>query len=145
MATDRGGSAQIADFLMLQAINRYEPLVAHCGDSGVLHPEDLFRVCVAAAGELSTFTTPSKRPPALRGLPARSAARVVRARSSLALRASLIAVIEQSAIPIPLESKKFGISVALVPDRALYTTAVFILAARADLPSEEYAGGSRRS
>jgi type VI secretion system protein ImpJ len=136
MATDRGGSAQIADFLMLQAINRYEPLVAHFADAGVLHPEELFRVCVAAAGELSTFTTASKRPPAL------TAYRHERLRESfepvmLALRASLAAVIEQSAIPIPLESKKFGISVALVPDRALYTTAVFILAARADLPSEE--------
>jgi len=28
-ATGRGGAAEIADFLMLQAINRYEPLIAH--------------------------------------------------------------------------------------------------------------------
>jgi len=54
-----------------------------------------------------------------------------------ALRASLSAVLEQSAIPIPIESKKFGISVAMVADRALYSTAVFILAARADVPAEE--------
>jgi len=49
----------------------------------------------------------------------------------------LSAVLEQSAIPIPIESKKFGISVAMVADRALYSTAVFILAARADVPAEE--------
>ena len=35
--------AEIADFLMLQAINRYEPLLAHHADSGVLHPEDRHR------------------------------------------------------------------------------------------------------
>jgi type VI secretion system protein ImpJ len=54
-----------------------------------------------------------------------------------ALRASLSAVLEQRAIPIPIESKKFGISVAAVADRTLYTTAVFILAARADVPAED--------
>jgi type VI secretion system protein ImpJ len=135
-ATARGASAEIADFLMLQAINRFEPLIAHCAEAGVLHPEDLFRVCVQAAGELATFTTPSKRPPSL------PAYRHDRLRESFepvmaALRQSLGAVLEQAAIPIPIESKKFGISVAIVADRSLYETAVFILAARADLPAEE--------
>jgi type VI secretion system protein ImpJ len=46
-------------------------------------------------------------------------------------------VLDQSAIAIPIESRRFGISVAIVPDRTLYNTAVFILAARADMPSEE--------
>ena len=64
-ATGRGAAAEFADFLMLQAINRYEPLLAHYADSGELHPESLFHVCVSAAGELATFTTTSKRPPKL--------------------------------------------------------------------------------
>jgi type VI secretion system protein ImpJ len=135
-ATGRGASAEIADFLMLQAINRFEPLLKHYAEAGVLHPEELFRVCTSAAGELATFTTPSKRPPALPPY------RHDRLRESFepvmaALRASLSAVLEQAAIPIPIEAKKFGIFVAAVADRSLYTTAVFILAARADLPAEE--------
>jgi type VI secretion system protein ImpJ len=135
-ATGRGAAAEIADFLMLQAINRYEPLLAHQADAGVMHPEELFRVFVGAAGELATFTTPSKRPPPL------APYRHERLRESFepvmaALRASLSAVLEQAAIPIPIEAKKFGIHVAAVADRTLYTTAVFILAARADLPAEE--------
>jgi type VI secretion system protein ImpJ len=135
-ATGRGSSAEIADFLMLQAINRYEPLLAHCAASGLLHPEDLFRLCVTAAGELATFTTPSKRPPRLETY------RHDRLRESFepviaALRASLSAVLEQTAIPIPIESKKYGIHVAAVADKSLYGTAVFILAARADVPAED--------
>jgi type VI secretion system protein ImpJ len=135
-ATIRGAAAEIADFLMLQAINRYEPLLAHFAESGALHPEELFRAFASAAGELATFTTASKRVPQL------APYRHDRLRESfepvvMALRASLSAVLEQSAIPIPIEPKKFGISVATVPDRALYNTAVFILAARADLPAEE--------
>jgi len=135
-ATGRGASAEIADFLMLQAINRYEPVLAHCAASGALHPEDLYRLCAAAAGELATFTTPSKRPPKLETY------RHERLQESFepviaALRASLSAVLEQAAIPIPIESKKYGIYVAAVADRTLYTSAVFILAARADSPAED--------
>jgi type VI secretion system protein ImpJ len=135
-ATGRGASAEIADFLMLQAINRYEPVLAHCAGSGLLHPEALYRFCAAAAGELSTFTTSAKRPPALETY------RHERLRESFepvmaALRASLSAVLEQAAIPIPIEAKKFGIHVAAVADRTLYSTSVFVLAARADLAAEE--------
>jgi type VI secretion system protein ImpJ len=136
VATGRGGAAEFADFLMLQAVNRYEPLLAHYADSGALHPEELYRICVSMAGDLATFTTTAKRP---RAFPAY---RHERLRESFdpvvaALRESLSVVLHQSAISIPLEAKKFGISVAIVADRSLYSSAVFVLAARADLPSEE--------
>jgi type VI secretion system protein ImpJ len=135
-ATGRGGAAEFADFLMLQAINRYEPLLAHFADAGDLHPETLFRLCVSAAGELATFTTTSKRPPKP------IAYQHDRLRQSFdpviqSLRESLSKVLTQTAISIPIEPKKFGISVAIVTDRSLYGSAVFVLAARADLPSEE--------
>jgi type VI secretion system protein ImpJ len=135
-ATGRGSSAEIADFLMLQAINRYEPLFAHYAETGVDHPEDFYRSCAAAAGELSTFTTNAKRPqkfPSYRHDDLRLSFTPVIA----ALRAALSVVLDQSAIAIPLEPKKYGISVAVVTDRSLYSTAVFVLAARADVPTEE--------
>lgn len=136
VATGRGGAAEFAEFLMLLTINRYEPLLAHVSDLGSLHPEQLYQVCVSAAGELTTFTTISKRPPAFPGY------RHDRLRESFepviaSLRASLSVVLDQSAIAIPIEAKKYGISVAVAPDRTLYSTAVFVLAARADIPSEE--------
>ncbi len=136
MATGRGAAAEFADFLMLQAINRCEPVFTHYAESGALHPEALFRACLSAAGELATFTTTSKRPPRFPDY------RHDRLRESFepviaSLRASLSVVLEQNAISIPLEAKKFGISVAIVSDRTLYDTAVFILAARADLQAEE--------
>jgi type VI secretion system protein ImpJ len=135
-ATGRGSAAEVADFLMLQAINRFEPLLAHYSDSGGLHPEELYRVWVEAAGELATFTTVAKRPPKL------STYRHDRLRESFdpviaALRTELGTVLEQAAISIPIEAKKFGISVAIVNDRSLYSSAVFVLAARADVPAED--------
>ncbi len=135
-STGRGGAAEIAEFLMLQLVNGYEPLVAHHAGAQRLHPEALYRLCVSLAGELATFTTTSKRPPAFPEY------RHNRLRESFepviaSLRASLSAVLEQGAIPIPIEQRKFGVRVALPPDRSLYKTSVFILAARADMPAEE--------
>src|SRR6185312_10972806 len=127
--TDRGGAAEIADFLLLQVVNRCQPLVAHLAEAPLLHPEELYRTLVAMAGELATFTAPGKRPPALP--PYRHEA----LRESFepliaALRASLSAVLEQTAIPIPLQERKFGVWVAVVPDLTLLDNAAFVLAAK---------------
>lgn len=132
----RGGAAEFADFLMLQAINRYEPGLSHIVEAADLHPEQLFHLCVSAAGELATFTTTTRRPPPLPPY------RHDRLRESfepvmMALRESLSKVLTQSAIPIPITPGRFGVSVAVVSDKTLYENAVFVLAARADVPSEE--------
>jgi len=135
-ATGRGGAAEIADFLMLQVINRYEPAITHLVTGGLVHPEDLYRHCVTAAGELATFTTVSKRPGAYPGY-AHDRLRESFEPVIAALRASLSAVLEQSAIAIPIEKRKYGVNVAAVADRTLFGTAVFVLAVRADTDPEE--------
>ena len=136
VATGRGAAAEIAEFLMLQAINRHEPLFAHFADGGAAHPEMLYEACVTAAGELATFTTTAKRPPKFPGY------RHERLRESFepviaSLRASFAYVPESRVVSIPIEPKPYGIYVAIVTERSLYETAVFVLAARADLPAEE--------
>lgn len=134
--TDRGGAAEIADFLLLQVVNRYQPLIAHLSEAPVLHPEDLYRSLVSMAGELSTFTAQGKRPPMFppyRHEMLRESFEPV----IVALRNSLSAVMEQTATPIPLQERKFGVWVAVVPDITLLDTAAFVLAAKADMKSEE--------
>lgn len=132
----RGPAAELAEFLMLQVINRYEPVVAHLAASATVHPEDLYRVFVAAAGELATFTTTAKRAPNFPGY-THEALRESFDPVIAALRKSLGVVLEQAAVPLPIEPRQYGISVATVPDRTLYTTAIFVLSVRADMPAEE--------
>jgi len=134
-ATSRGAASELADFLMLQVINRYEPVLAHFVDTALVHPEQLFQMCVAAAGELATFTLTSKRAPKFPGY------RHDRLKETFepvaaSLREAMSKVMTQNAIAIPLEKRKFGISLAIVPDRSLFGTSVFVLAARADGPAE---------
>lgn len=135
-ATDRGGAAEIADFLLLQVVNRCQPLVAHLAAAPLIHPEEFYRLLVAMAGELATFTAPGKRPPPFP--PYRhEALRESFEPVIVALRNSLSAVMEQTAMPIPLQQRKFGVWVAVVPDLTLLDTAAFVLAAKADMKSEE--------
>lgn len=136
-ASGRSATAEVGDYLMLQAINRYEPVAAHLAASGAIHPEDLFCFGASLAGELATYTLPSKRPSPLEPY------RHDNLRATFdplfnAIRSVLSAVLEQNAVSIPLELKRFGIRVGVVADKSLYDSAVFVVAARADLPAEEF-------
>ena len=53
------------------------------------------------------------------------------------LRRGLTTVLEQTAIPIELKLKKGGIRKATIPDRQLLDDAYFVLAVKADMPTEE--------
>jgi type VI secretion system protein ImpJ len=134
-ATGRGAASELVDFLMLQAINRCEPALAHFASAGAMHPEDLFRFLVSATGEFATFIANSKRTPSF------PIYRHDRLKESfepviMILREYMSKVLIPTAIAIPLEPRKFGIHLAVVPDRTMFTTHVFVLAARTDGPAE---------
>jgi type VI secretion system protein ImpJ len=137
VASGRGGASEIADFLMLQSINRYEPVVAHLAATGNCHPEDLYRLALEITGDLSTLTASTRRPAQFPGY-RHEALRASFDPVIQALRSCLSVVLEQNAIAIPLEQKRFGISVGKVVDRTLFDSAIFVLAARADMPSEDF-------
>lgn len=130
------GVAEIADFLLLQAVNRYEPLLEHLESSaGELHPETLWSKALEIAGELSTFTTRQKRPAKF---PEYRHDDLQRTFQPLIhdLRQSLSAVLEQNAVPIPLQERQYGIRVGIVQDRNLLANAAFVLAVKADMPPD---------
>src|SRR5262249_35466440 len=58
------GGAEISDYLLLQVVNRYEPLFSHLISASTVHPETLFGLSVQLAGDLATYARTEKRPPA---------------------------------------------------------------------------------
>ena len=130
------GVAEVADFLLLQTVNRWQKLLAHWADAGNIHPEDLYSAFVEMAGELATFTEVTRRPnayPAYRHDDLqRSFAPVV-----ADLRRSLSAVLEQNAIAIPLQERQYGVRVGLIVDRSILRGSSFVLTVQADLPTEQ--------
>ena len=129
------GVAEIADFLLLQAVNRYEPVLSHLLRAASVHPETFYGLGLAVAGELATFTSASKRPPEFSVYRHDDLQRTFRPLMA-ELRQSLSAVLEQTAIPIPLQERRYGIRVAVVADRSLLTTASFVIAAKAEMSAE---------
>ncbi|HEY0418163.1 MAG TPA: type VI secretion system baseplate subunit TssK, partial [Acetobacteraceae bacterium] len=130
------GAAEVQDFLLLMAVNRWQVLLAHWADSGNLHPEDLYRTLLQMAGELATFTEtvtrrPNKYAPYRHDDLQRSFAPVV-----ADLRRSLSAVLEQNAIPVPLQERRSGVRVGQITDRSILRGCDFVLTVRADMPSE---------
>lgn len=130
-----GGSSAIADFLLLQLVNRHEPRLRHLAGLTRVHPERLFAELAGLAGELATFTTDAKRPVAL---PVYRHDDLSGSFGPLmeALEGELSAVLEQTAVALPVEERQYGIRVARVGDRSLLGQARFVLAAKADLPTE---------
>jgi type VI secretion system protein ImpJ len=130
------GAAEIADYLLLQLCNRCEPLITHlAATAGQLHPETLYGVMVSLAGELATFTETRKRPPAFPAYKHDDLQATFRPVIA-AIRQALSAVLEQTAVPIPLQERRFGIRVGPILDRNLVTDATWVLAVKAQAPAE---------
>lgn len=132
----RGGAAEISDFLLLQAVNRYLPLIEHLSALPYLHPESLYELLISVTGEMATFTSSDKRAPQLPPYDHQDLKASFKPVFE-ALRQSLSMVLEQTAISIPMQERKYGIKVAALSDKGLVDHANFVLAVAADLPTEE--------
>lgn len=136
VSTAGSGTAEIADFLLLLAVNRYEPVIAHLAKMEDIHPLRLFEILVSIAGELSTFTAQNRRPPEMPTYQQDDLQATFKPVFD-AIRRALSAVMESAAIEIPLDPpNRYGIYRGTIFDRNLISNANFVLAVRADLPAE---------
>ena len=129
------GTAEIQDLLLLMTINRTLPLLRQLSQQDNAHPIGFYRDCIALAGELASLLSHEKRPndyPAYRHHDLTASFRpVIRD-----LRTYLSTVLEQTAVAIPIEERKFGIWAGRLADRKLIGTAGFVLAVSAEIPAE---------
>ncbi len=134
----RGASLDIAQFLRLQTVNRFEPLFAHLAAMQGLHPEDFYQIALQLAGEMATFTDKVKRRPPVFPAYDHDDLRKTLGVLMTELRRSLSLEEVDAAIQIPIEERQYGIRVAIITDRErpLLTKANFILAVRADMATD---------
>jgi type VI secretion system protein ImpJ len=95
----------------------------------------VYATLVQMAGEFATFTEATRRPnayPAYRHDDLqRSLAPVV-----ADLRRSLSAVMETTAVAIPLQERRHGVRVGLITDRGILRGTSFVVSVQADVPTE---------
>lgn len=129
------GTAEIADFMLLQTINRMEPVFRHQEKTPHLHPENFYIQLVALVGELASFVESGKRP---RDIADYDHARQYQSFANLMEQAryALSMVLEQHAVELPMQKRKYGITVSPIHDRSLLANASFILVVRADMDQD---------
>lgn len=131
----RAGTAEVSDYMLLQLINRVEPLITHYTQIRGLHPEHIYTFLIQLAGEMATFTSATKRAPKflsyLHGDLEKTFKPVIQF-----LRKSFSTVYEQNAISLTFVERNYGIRVAEISDRSLIESCLFVLAVKADVASD---------
>ena len=134
-ATD-GGAETFASFLLLQALNRWIPVLKHLDSLPVVHPERLFGDLSSLAGEIATLIKPERRAPALPPYDHEDLRGCFDPLFDL-LQSMLSAVFDRSALQLPLEQAGPGAWVSTITDRNLYQHGYFYLAVRAAASGDE--------
>ncbi len=129
-------NTEVADFLLLQSVNGWQTMFSHLADTGSIHPEQLFLLLLQVAGELATFTDPRRRPSRFESYRHDDLRRCF-GPVVADIRRSLSAVLEQTAIPIPLQERRHNVRVGPILDRTLLTGTTLVLVAKADVPGEQ--------
>ncbi|QGZ64082.1 type VI secretion system baseplate subunit TssK [Paraburkholderia acidisoli] len=132
-----GSVAEVSDYLLLQTLNRYEPLLQHLRRVPTTSPAELYAVLLSMAGELSTYVRPETRRP-LDSHPAYQ-----HIQPHLCLRPLvddthwlLNAVLVRSAQSIPLKDAGYGMRNAVVDPAEIRSFSAIVLAVAAQLPAE---------
>jgi len=132
----QGGASSISDFLMLQLLNKYQPIFEHYHSITGLHPETLYMTLISFSGELATFSTPEKRAKKM-PIYKHDELSTIFAYGMSIINHGLSSVLEQTAIQLPLKERQFGIHVAPIHDKKLLDRADLILAVKADVANED--------
>ncbi|MDR2323862.1 MAG: type VI secretion system baseplate subunit TssK [Acidovorax sp.] len=130
------GVADVTDFNLLQALNRWHHLFRHMARDPDVRPLDAYLACGQACGELVTFTDEGRVPPEFPAYQHDNPQGCFRLLEET-LRRVLSTVLQPRAVPLPLVKQTHGVLTAQVNDASLLQTADFILAVKARMPLEQ--------
>lgn len=132
---EQSGIADVAEFMMLQMLNRSQMHFNHRSHLHTLHPESFYLDLVRLLGELMTFTENSRQPCSVEVYIHRDLTMSFKTVIP-ELRRALNTVLMPRAQNLPL-SFSDGVYLATVNDPALLQSGSFVLAVRARMPSNQ--------
>lgn len=130
------GVSGATELLLLQLVNRYEPLLQHYQRQTDLHPEKIYTLFLQLAGELRTFTSEDR---GYTHAPAYEHTHLNKTFDKLMkdLRDAFNYVFDEPAILIPFESYKYNLYLASFTDKLNLDYQRLVLAVKADMPAEQ--------
>ncbi|MDF0604560.1 type VI secretion system baseplate subunit TssK [Neisseriaceae bacterium TC5R-5] len=128
--------AEISDYLLLQLLNRYEPLLDHIRNIPETLPVELYKQLATLSGELSTFLRPQTRRPF--SAPGYDHAQLYNSIRPLVddVHYLLNQVLIRGAQPIPLMEQAHSIWTASVLPNELASYSSLVLAVGAQMPAD---------
>lgn len=133
---DNYGVAGITELLLLQLINRYEPLLEHYRQQIYAHPETIYQLFLQLAGELRTFTSEDRsyaKPPLYEHVNLCATFHALMGD----LRAAFNYVFDEPAVLINFTSYKYNLYLASFHERINFDYQRLVLAVSADMPMEQ--------
>ncbi|MFJ2990690.1 type VI secretion system baseplate subunit TssK [Collimonas sp. NPDC087041] len=129
-------AAEVSDYLLLQILNRYEPLLNHMLTVQETSPEDLYTLLCSFGGELSTFVRTTTRRP--KKWPAYQHVNPYVTFKELTddVHAMLNEVLVRSAQRIDFEVRPHGMRLASIDPATLQSFGNLVLAVAAQMPSD---------
>ncbi|MDR5816713.1 type VI secretion system baseplate subunit TssK [Caballeronia sp. LZ033] len=135
-----GSVAEVSDYLLLQTLNRYEPLLQHLRRVPTTSPAKLYALLLSMAGELSTYVRPATRRPLDTHPPYRHEEPHLCLRPIVEDTQWLLnAVLVRSAQRIPLDDAGYGVSNAVVDPGEMRSFSSVVLAVFAEMPMDALA------
>jgi type VI secretion system protein ImpJ len=130
-------TAEVSDYLLLQTLNRYEPLLQHLRRVPTTSPADLYTLLLSMAGELSTYVrTETRRPldthPAYQHTTPHLCLKPLVDDAHILLNAVLV----RSAQSIRLEEHGHGMRNAVVDPADMQGFSAVVLAVSAQMPPD---------
>jgi type VI secretion system protein ImpJ len=130
---DQAGVADVADFLLLQTLNRLHPRIKHLSSLRLLHPERLYAALVEACGELATFKDGDQRFAEEYQAYQHNEPQACFTSLERLLREALARVGQPNAISITIKKQNYGVYQAVLPNASLIKSHDFIFAVKAHM------------
>lgn len=136
-ASMRGGdAAEVSEYLILQLLNRYEPILTHLLAVKSASPEVLYMHLAALSGELSTFVRTQTRRAVKHPAYRHDAPHLCLKPLIDDLRLLLNVVLERAAQRIDIQEQAHGVRLAVLDPNEFDRFATFVLAVTAQVPPD---------
>lgn len=127
--------ASTNEFMLLQTLNRYEPVLAQLNELNYKHPQALYEFLLGMAGELSTFMTNEKRAPDF--VPySHDDLTTCFDNISVFINQCFSAVLERKVVELKISPPKQGYRAIMVHNSTLFQEGQFIITVKANVPTD---------
>lgn len=131
-----GGAPEVADYILLQTVNRYTNTFRGLAAAEGTHPREVHSAATALCSELATYTQTDRVAPVFPDYAHRELTRVFQPVMD-EVRRCLSYIGDPTANALSLEDRGYGIHVAEITDSSLLTSAQIVMAVGAAMSTED--------